>query len=118
MTNTEEGFESLEWVKLFADYFKHLTTLSTGSVLLMATLLEKLFQKPELQFLVPISFLGFVLSIIASMIAILILIATESKIGPTGGKAEAFGLTVIFTALGGFLTGILSLAAFGLWNFL
>ena len=36
-----------EFRKLWSDYLKHLTTLSTGSILLIATFLEKLFSQPR-----------------------------------------------------------------------
>ena len=34
---------NIEEIKFLADYVKHLTTLSTGSILIVATFLEKLF---------------------------------------------------------------------------
>lgn len=43
----EDNPDYRESMKLAFDFFKHLTTLSTGSVLLLVTFLDKLFQTPK-----------------------------------------------------------------------
>ncbi|HEX8473001.1 MAG TPA: hypothetical protein VF666_03130 [Pyrinomonadaceae bacterium] len=61
----EEGW------KLHYDTCKHLTTLSTGSILIMVAFIEKLFTNPTLKGLVALSFGLFVLSIITSSMAMI-----------------------------------------------
>jgi|WetSurMetagenome_2_1015567.scaffolds.fasta_scaffold818177_1 hypothetical protein len=56
-----KGFE------LSYDSIKHLTTISTGSILLIIGFLEKLFPKPEWKFLVGIALLTFALTILANL---------------------------------------------------
>jgi len=46
----------LEGQKLFHDTFKHLTTLNTGSILILATFLEKFFKVPTWKILIPMAF--------------------------------------------------------------
>jgi hypothetical protein len=46
------------------DYLKHLTTLNTGSILIVATFLEKLFEQPKWNVLVGVSLVSFIVSII------------------------------------------------------
>jgi cytochrome c oxidase assembly factor CtaG len=57
--------------KLGFDYFKHLTTLSTGSIVFLGSVLEKLFSEPAWKPLVYISFAGFVICVVASVFAML-----------------------------------------------
>ena len=55
--------------KLLFDYFKHLTTLSTGSILILVTLLEKLFTNPRWKWLAVVALGSFVLSIFFAILA-------------------------------------------------
>jgi hypothetical protein len=43
----ENRKHELEGYKLDHDTYKHLTTLSTGTILILATLMEKFFQQPR-----------------------------------------------------------------------
>lgn len=54
---TEKDFfkADQEGEKLYFDSMKHLTTLNTGSVLLLVTFLEKLFSSPRWRVLVAVS---------------------------------------------------------------
>ena len=58
--------------KLYFDLVKHLTTLSSGSIALFATLGEKLFDKPRALWLVAISLTAFFLSILAGVASMLL----------------------------------------------
>jgi hypothetical protein len=55
----QEEINELEIFKQSVDFFKHLTTLDTGSILLLAAFLEKLFSNPHWKILVAVSFFGF-----------------------------------------------------------
>jgi hypothetical protein len=46
----------LEEQKVALDFIKHLTTLATGTVVLLATFLKDLFKRPEWPWLVPLAF--------------------------------------------------------------
>jgi len=126
----------LEGHKLDHDTYKHLTTLSTGSMLLLATFLEKVFQKPSWKFLVTAAFVSFIVSVGASVWAMSV---SSFQIHALAGAAFRVGiidrevperefdvkfernivLTTVVTmtlAWGGFLVGIGALAVFTIKN--
>lgn len=53
--------------KLRFDFFKHLTTLSTGSILLTLAMLEKLFRSPKGKVLVLFALICFAVCILGSL---------------------------------------------------
>ncbi len=63
------------------DLFKHITTLSTGILLILITFLEKLFQTPTAKYLVGISFVCFTITIIFSLITMAIMTQGIADIG-------------------------------------
>jgi hypothetical protein len=54
--------------KLLHDTMKQLITISSGSILIMIALLEKLFNSPRWKFLVAVAFLGFLICTISSLV--------------------------------------------------
>ena len=54
-------------VKLAVDIAKHITTLSTGSIIILVTFLEKTFSNPIFGLLIIFAFLCFILSIITAL---------------------------------------------------
>lgn len=101
------------------DFLKHLTTLSTGSILLMVTFLEKLFLNPQWKHLVWVSFLSFALSIIGCLSIHLLSVLSVSKDSdaPISNYSLITQLILLLVAFLGFLTGIISLICFALKNF-
>jgi hypothetical protein len=77
----ENPISDSEIFKAVIDYVKHITTLSTGSLLLLATFLEKIFVKPVWKPLIGVCFGFFVLSILGCVVMLTILIALR---GPDG----------------------------------
>jgi hypothetical protein len=63
----EEEF-ILSGLNLTFDYIKHITTLSTGLIVIIATLLEKVFTKPKYKFLIVLCILALGLSLVGSLI--------------------------------------------------
>jgi len=57
----EEQF--IETQKVVFDYIKHLTTLNTGSIVLLTALLEKLFTNPEWKPLIGATFISLIISL-------------------------------------------------------
>ena len=109
----------LEQARHQIDYVKHMTTLSTGSILLLTTFLEKLFSKPNWKQLVAISFVGFTISVIASIIIHTMSVFSEDFFkhsnNETANKAAFIVLTIMWLS---FLVGVISLTAFSLKNLL
>lgn len=107
----------LEIHAVWSDYFKHLTTLSTGAVVLIATFLEKFAPHPHWRLAVIVSLLGFLIAVLGSLIAILGL----AMDAPNSGKEAADGVTTMtgagaIAAFAGFVIGITALTLFALNN--
>jgi hypothetical protein len=64
---SEKELPLLESAKFWADYLKHTTTLSSGSILLIPTFLEKLFAHPHWKASVVVSLLGLLSSLLGSV---------------------------------------------------
>ena len=58
-----------ESAKIAFDYFKHLTTLSTGSIVLLGTLMDRLIESPSWKPLIYVSFTAFLITVLASVSA-------------------------------------------------
>jgi hypothetical protein len=104
-----------EGQKLLYDAFKHLTTLSTGSILLLITFLEK-FTEPQWRPLIAVSLLGFTACTVLAFGTMLVLSDSVFKIAEeteSGSRIGAMGFTL---SLASFLIGIASLVVFALKN--
>ena len=73
MTENSKVDYFFEAQKLGYDTVKHLTTLSSGTIIILATFLGDLFKVPEWKILVPCIFGLFTLSIILSIITMVFL---------------------------------------------
>jgi hypothetical protein len=108
----------LESYRAERDFYKHLTTLSTASVVLIATFLVKVFPNPEWKELVNISMSGFAVSVVgcAVMYALAVL-DTDSELSLHKQMPTRWVSWLPITAgLGGFFVGIATLAAFAIHN--
>ncbi|MBJ2138528.1 hypothetical protein JEU11_18900 [Paraglaciecola chathamensis] len=108
--------ETKDGVKLLFDAFKHMTTLSTGSILLIATFLRNIAYGEHSSLFAICSVSFFLLSILCSVI---ILILLPKIIGAAGQNQELTG-KVYMRAAGvaavSFFIGILSLGIFVILN--
>ena len=108
-----------EFLKAVSDHFKHITTLSSGFILVMVAFLEKFFAKPEWKSLVIVAFVSFALATLFSVIAQVFFIdlMRRSQVSATEGT-EGITTGVTLAAWGSFLVGTLSLIALSVKNFL
>ena len=111
-------WSEIEIYKLEFEYLKYITTICTGSVLVVITFLEKLFQNPEWKAAIAVSLCSFLLSIIicAFSQASIIEKASEKNDLSWRNKVQKFTVGLIFSALITFLVGVISLVVFGLKN--
>lgn len=104
-----------EGEKLYFDSMKHLTTLNTGSILLLVTFLEKLFNNPRWKALIVVSLCSFTLSILFSVSSML----QSANHVKNSGKFRPLEVNVkkviYYVALITFLSGIISLVVFA-WS--
>jgi hypothetical protein len=108
----------LESYRAERDFYKHLTSLSTASVVLIATFLEKAFPNSEWRELVNVSLGAFAVSVVgcAVMYALAVL-DTDSELSLHKQMPTRWVSWLPITAgLGGFFVGIAALAAFAMHN--
>ncbi len=110
----EAEFESQ---KLSYDAFKHLTTLSTGSILLLATFLKDLFSKPVHKEFIFWIFLSFVVSVMGSVLMMFVVAYAVNNKGELNGKPSQITAGIGFTcSFIPFITGIILFVIFTLFN--
>jgi len=123
-------------VKLQYDYYKHMTIINAGSILVIIALFEGVFEDPKGIEIIIISIVSFVVSLVCSleimsMIGNLVLYLTEiHRVSITKSKDEANKISAkmkstikkiqVFTDLHGifFYLGIVMLVYFAIYNFL
>jgi len=116
--NCTETTPQLEGVKQLHDSLKHLTTLTTGSIVVTVTFLEKLFINPEWKTMVVVSMLSFLASLFCSVTGMLLQSIDTMNI-------ESIGCSHDFDRIGKFMAisyytffiGIVTLGIFFLKNF-
>jgi hypothetical protein len=109
------------YVKNIFDYLRHLSTLSTGSVILLVTLVEKVFPHPRWKASLVVSLLSFTLSIIGSVAAHTMFLGVGAEGAPEEWKGERAGYlaaTGMVATWSGFLLGIIAFITFALKNLL
>lgn len=110
----------LELVKCQIDYIKQITTLSTGSILLLTAFLEKLFSRPAWKLAVVVAFVGFLSSVVGAILAHTMLVESKqffvSENVPPTSTGRLF-LTSLVVMWGGFLIGMTALGIFAVRNF-
>lgn len=110
--------DRIEGYKSFYDLFKHVTTLSTGSVLILTAFLEKFFKNPEWKLLIGITLALFIISIISSLLAMIgyggKIVASDNE---NKGISDPLLLIGFFGGVCSFILGVTSLVVFAVKNF-
>lgn len=114
---TPEQKSRQEGQKLLYDSVKHLTTLSTGSILILIALLEKVFIAPKWPYLIAVSFLCLTLSMLGSVITMIILSNSIFYFREDLELGSKEGALVFYLSLGAFIIGIVSIVFFAWKNF-
>lgn len=113
---TAEQKARQESLKLLFEVYKHTTTLSTGSIVLLATFLEKLFKSPKEVNLVTASLICFLVSVITSWIMMAHL-AVEQQINRAPTRLDRIGGRILYTVSPfSFIAGVMCLAVFAVIN--
>jgi len=119
ITDDQRHRDQIDGFKLYFDLLKQVTTLSTGSAILVATLVDRLFHEPKGKILVAASLLGFCLSLCASVIGMLGFASKVRFSNPRNrDDVHGMGLNSSVAAIVGFLAGIFFLAVFATENLL
>jgi hypothetical protein len=100
------------------EYIKHITTLNTGSVVLLATFLEKLFVRPVWKVLVLVAFSSFILSTIFLSLSGFGIIRSIRTPDNVSEELVSFTSWTFILGMITFLLAVSSLTAFAMRNFL
>lgn len=114
---TKQEKANEESLKLGYDLFKHITTLSTGTLLILITFLERLFQNPTWKFLVSISFTSLVFVIVLSLVLMFLIAGGIGEFGELQEREYKINRWIFIFTIGFFVVGIISFVAFALVNF-
>lgn len=90
LATTSPQNKKLETYKLVFDLLKHLTTLSSGSILLLITLFEKVFKLSPPNYQLMLAFGGFLSSIGFAVVAMLMLAFNASDGALQGKEVDIF----------------------------
>jgi hypothetical protein len=97
------------------EYIKHLNTLSTGAIVLLATFLEKLFQQPRQKYLAIWAIIGFLVSVITAVVAYTFeVVFREATLEKRVVRVIDGAITAAMWL--GFLAGVSALGAFAIVN--
>jgi hypothetical protein len=110
----------IEGVKLVCDFLKHLTTLSTGSIVIIATFREKLGAQMSWRSLAAIAVGGFILSTLGALVGagVLVFRAEVGEFSGTTGAEQHIEGFALLASFAGFFVALLSLAILAVKNFL
>ena len=107
---------TIEYLKAVIDHFKHLTTLSSGFILVMATFVENFFQQPDWQVLFVVAFVCFILSTLFSVIGQALYIDLVANLARWRTRNARLNQAVTVAAWALFMLGILTLVVFTVKN--
>jgi hypothetical protein len=106
----------LEEQKLAFEFVKHVTTLATGTLVLLATFLKDVFKNPSLSPLVPLTFGSLMVSVVALSLAAFGLLQSIRHPGAVPQGVRVFTGSSALVGVGAFLLGLLLLAVFSIGN--
>jgi hypothetical protein len=120
----------IQGLKLLHDTVKHLTTLSSGAILILGGFVEKLFQSPSWKPLILVSLGGFSIVIVVSAFWFIVNVAlipglpgqhsdpaTDSWARDLHQRAQGMASWYLQVMVFAFATGMISFAAFAIRNF-
>jgi len=101
------------------DYLKHLTTLSTGAILIIVAFLEKIFETPEWIALIAISLCGFFLCVLGALICIALHVAdVEGTIDVDSSPWDRAAIGINWGSHIAFVAALLTFVIFAIKNIL
>lgn len=108
----------LESQKIAYDSAKHITTLSSATVVVLATFIKDIFKAPEWSFLVPFVFASLMVAIVANVVTMLMIFNVVKAKGSATGYTAVVGPVSAWLGFAGFLAGYGLLSAFAVRNFI
>ncbi|CAM3893862.1 MULTISPECIES: hypothetical protein [Pseudoalteromonas] len=105
----EEGY------RLLYDVMKHLTTISTGTLVILVSFLTKVFSQPEWVYLIPVVMVSFLISIVSSLFSMLYISDAIQKV-EMNENTKTYAQNSYLVAGGSFIMGIIMLIVFATKN--
>lgn len=118
MARRETHAERAERMKLLYDMNKHLSTLITGTALLLSAMLEKLFGSGSFKWIVVLSFILLGISLVASVWGMFGFAAYSRAFYDTEHDSTAVGVMSFSVALLGFCGAVSMFMVFAAANFI
>jgi hypothetical protein len=118
MGDDEIDSARIEQRRALHDYLRHLVTLDTGALVLVASLIEKAFVQPVQRGAVGIAVAAFFVSLFFASVTYMVLLANGPPVGAlrmSSSDTRAYLVTMGLTLVG-FLLGMGALACFFLVN--
>lgn len=112
--------KSVEGLKLWYDTMKHLTTICTGTLVLLVSFVEKIFREnTKWKFLFPIVLMLLLLSVLSALFCMLYLseVISDSE-GEIDVEKEKWLIKCYLISLASFFLGLLALVIFTIANFI
>jgi hypothetical protein len=109
----------IDTIKFWQDTFKHLTTLSSGAIIILATFLDKGRNPPKVS-LVAVIFALLIISVISSVAALVWLSLAHMGISVGGGnphRSLKFASFCEIISVAGFILALVALAIFVVGKF-
>jgi hypothetical protein len=105
-------------ITIEAEYFRYLTTLSSGAIVVLTVFVEKLFANPVWKLTAVLAFFAFLLSAIASAAAYTVIVIRQEPLTGFGttDNIKISGVIATFAALLMFILGLLFLILFAARN--
>jgi predicted membrane channel-forming protein YqfA (hemolysin III family) len=116
MTRREQHEDRVERMKLLYDLNKHMTTLSTGTLLLMAGLFGQVFKAPLWKPLAAGAFVLFACCVVTCVFAMFGFAMYSRATFATANDPVEFGVKAFAVALMLFVLGVVFFAVFSLKN--
>ena len=101
-----------------AEYFRHLTTLSSGAIVVLTVFVEKLFAEPFWKWAVVLAFIAFLFSALSSAVAYSIIVMTQEPLTGPGNvdNIKFSGVVATVVAWAAFFIGLIALIIFAVVN--
>ncbi len=112
-----DQFTKADKAKVVIDYLKHLTTLSSGSIMVLATFIDK-FQHPKVKWLLIYGMTGLAVSLMTSIIGILGMTVYGAEAAKRTSELDNTLRRFLNFSAWGFLTGIYCVAMYAIFNLL